>query len=486
MNKRVVVGFLGRVCLLEALLMAVPLLVGLLYREGLQTLLAFILPMGLLSLVGLVLIKLGPQKLRFTLTDGFVITALSWFLLSFFGCLPFYFSREIPSLVDALFEMASGFTTTGSSILTNVESLSQSMLFWRSFSHLIGGMGILVFAFALAPEMGEGSVNIMKAEVPGPEFGKLEAKNKNSAFLLYKIYLIMTAALIGLLMICGLNLFDACIHAFGAAGTGGFSNKAESVGAFHNPAAEYVLSISMIAFGVNFNLYFLLLRRRFRKFFQNEELRLYFLIIAIAVTLILLFIAPLFRSLEEAFRASLFTVSTIMTTTGYATSDFDLWPLFPRVILLGLMFIGAMAGSTAGGIKVSRILLYLKTFRRELWHTTHPRLVKPITIDGKRPSREYVRSVFVYLFIYIAIFVVGLFLITIQQDDFLTCFSAVAATFNNIGPGLSAVGPTQSFAAFSPFSKLVLTVLMIAGRLEIYPVLILFMPGTWSNRRKEF
>ena len=485
MNKRIVIGFLGRICLLEAALMVAPLLVGIYYRESGGTLLAFLATMAILAIVGLGMMKWGPRRMKFTLADGFAITAISWFFLSFFGALPFYFSREVPSLLDAVFEIASGFTTTGSSILTDVEALSQSMLFWRSFSHLIGGMGILVFAFAFAPEMGEGAVNIMKAEVPGPEFGKLASKNKSSAFMLYKLYLIMTAVLIGLLCLAGMNLFDAMIHAFGTAGTGGFSNKAASVGHFQNPVVEYILSFGMIAFGTNFNLYFLLLRKRFKRFFANEELRLYWTLIILSTLAIMVCIGPSYRSMEALFRDSFFTVSTIISTSGFGTANFALWPLFAHIILLILMFTGSMAGSTAGGIKVSRVLIYLKSMKREVRHAVHPRLLKPITIDGKRPGDEYVRSVFVYLAIYAMVFTTGLLLVSFSEQDFMTAFSAVAATFNNIGPGMAAVGPRSSFAAFTPFSKAVLIVLMIAGRLEIFPVMILFLPKLWQIKRRE-
>lgn len=343
-------------------------------------------------------------------------------------------------------------------------------------------MGILVFAFAFAPQMGEGSVNIMKAEVPGPQFGKLVAKTKNSALINYKIYLVMTMVLIFILKLTGLNFFDAIIHAFGAAGTGGFSNKAASVGAFENPAAEYVLAIAMVLFGVNFNLYFYLLSRRIRDFFKNEELRLYMVILIGSVVFIMMNLSNQYENFEALFRDSLFTVTTIISTTGYATVDFGQWPLFAHIVLLVIMFTGSMAGSTAGGIKISRILIYLKGIRREVKLATQPRRVLPIRVDGKPLTEQYIQSAFIYLGIYLLLFLAGVMAIAISQNDFMTAFSSISATLNNIGPGMSLVGPTENYAGFNVFSKLLLTAYMLIGRLEIYPVLILFQANLWRTR----
>lgn len=482
MNKRIVLNFLGNICFLEAGLLLIPILVSVIYQEPLHTIMAFVYTIFLLVASGLFLRLFRPSQVKYTLKEGFAITALSWLVLSFFGGLPFVFAGEIPSVVDATFEMASGFTTTGASILTDVEALSQSFLFWRSFSHLIGGMGILVFAFAFAPQMGEGSVNIMKAEVPGPQFGKLVAKTKNSALINYKIYLVMTMVLIFILKLTGLNFFDAIIHAFGAAGTGGFSNKAASVGAFENPAAEYVLAIAMVLFGVNFNLYFYLLSRRIRDFFKNEELRLYMVILIGSVVFIMMNLSNQYENFEALFRDSLFTVTTIISTTGYATVDFGQWPLFAHIVLLVIMFTGSMAGSTAGGIKISRILIYLKGIRREVKLATQPRRVLPIRVDGKPLTEQYIQSAFIYLGIYLLLFLAGVMAIAISQNDFMTAFSSISATLNNIGPGMSLVGPTENYAGFNVFSKLLLTAYMLIGRLEIYPVLILFQANLWRTR----
>ena len=482
MNKRMVAGFLGRICYLEAVLMLIPFVVGLIYREGPETLLSFIYTIGILVVCGFFLSLFEPEQTSYTLVDGFAITALSWFLLSFFGGLPFVFSGEIQSVIDATFEMTSGFTTTGSSILQNVEALSQSMLFWRSFSHLVGGMGVLVFAFALIPELGEGSVSIMKAEVPGPEFGKLVAKNKNTAAILYTIYIAMTGILVLLLMLAGMQPFDALIHAFGTAGTGGFSNKALSVGHFNNPMAEYILSFGMIIFGINFNLYYFLLRKEFKTFFSSEELRLFLKVLAAAVLLLMLVMHADYLHFEPLFRDAFFTVTTIISTTGFGTVDFTLWPLFAQLIILLLMFSGSMAGSTAGGIKMSRILIYLKGIRRDIIQAVHPRKVVPITVDGRLMSNIYIKRTFIYLGTYFMVFTVLTLLVSISENDFMTAFSAVAATINNIGPGMGNIGPASNFASFNPFAKVTLICSMIIGRLEIYPVLILLLKRTWTTK----
>ena len=482
MNKKLVFSFIGKLCFIEALLLILPMIVAVIYRENWLNLQAFLITIIILIFVSFLSYQLKPKKNGYTLKEGLAITSLSWFALSFFGALPFVFSGQIPSLVDACFEMASGFTTTGSSILENVEELSQSMLFWRSFSHLIGGMGILVFAFAFAPQQGEGSVNIMKAEVPGPQFGKLVAKNKNTARINYRIYLVMTLIFIILLWLSGLNLFDAMIHAFGAAGTGGFSNKALSVAHFNNPAVEYILSIAMLLFGVNFNLYYFLLNKQIKTIFKNEELRLYLGFVLISLVLIMINISTNYNQVEPLFRDSLFTVTTIVSTTGYATADFDQWPLFSKLIIMLLMFTGSMAGSTAGGIKISRILVYLKTIKREIKLAIQPRRVFPLTIDRNPISEAFIKQTFIYLGTYVLIFITGLLLLSLDRGDFLTDFSAVSATLNNIGPGFSGVGPRMNFSDFNDFSKIVMTILMIIGRLEIFPVLILINTSIWKKR----
>ncbi len=464
--------------------MLFPLIISFHYEEAPIYQHSYLMCIGLLLLIGALLSYFfRQQENNFSELDGFVITTLSWLLMSVFGGLPLIISGEIPNFIDATFEMMSGFTTTGASILTNVEALQFSSLFWRSFSHLIGGMGILVFFFAFAPQMGEGSNNILKAEMPGPEFGKLTSKNKSNAGILYLMYVVMTLLLILILMLAGLKPFDAAIHAFGAAGTGGFSNRALSVGYFNNPGVEYILAIAMIVFGVNFNLYFILLKRRVKDFIQDDELQTYLFIMALAVLLIMFNLFPRYQQGEELFRDSLFTVSTIMTTTGYATTDFGQWPLFSHLILLAVMFVGGMAGSTAGGIKVSRVLIYFKSCFRSIKQSIRPRQIFLIFKNLKRLDDNIVNRAYDYLGLYILIFFVCLLVVSVTQNDFLTSFSAVAATMNNIGPGFGVVGPTGSFATFSPIAKMTLTFAMLVGRLEIYPVLALFIPNIWNKNR---
>jgi trk system potassium uptake protein TrkH len=379
------------------------------------------------------------------------------------------------------FETVSGFTTTGSTILTNVEAMSHSMLFWRSFTHLIGGMGVLVLALAFLPASSE-TVHIMRAEVPGPTFGKLVSKIRDTARILYIIYLSMTAVLIVLLMFGGMDWFDACIHAFGTAGTGGFSSRTASVLAYNSAYIEVVLALAMLAFGVNFALYHLILIRQAKRALKNEELRWYLLIILAAVVIISLNIGSRYTSVLVLLKDVFFTVSSVITTTGYSTVDFGSWPVLSHVVLMLLMFIGACAGSTGGGLKISRIAILIKAAVADLRRSKDPNLVVGVKFE-KQPLKDgAIRSVSRYFVIYVIVFIILLLLVCIDKTDFLTAFSAVTATINNIGPGLGAVGPTYSFAEFSSFTKIVLSISMIAGRLELYPVLILFLPSTWRKR----
>ena len=482
MNRGIVRYALGRMLLVEAGLMVLPAIVGLFYRESLRTVGSFLIVIAVLTALGLATGIRKPKSMRLYTKEGLVIAALSWFVLSFFGSFPFVFSREIPSLADAFFETASGFTTTGSSILTNVEAMCHSMLFWRSLTHLIGGMGVLVFALAVLPATASESVHIMKAEVPGPTFGKLVSKLKDTARLLYIIYLAMTAVLIVLLIAGGMDGFDACIHAFGAAGTGGFSNKITSLLHYNSAYFELVLGVAMILYGANFSLFYLILIRQARKALKNEELRWYLLIILAAIALICLNVYRQYDSVPHMLRDVFFTVSSIITTTGFSTVDFSTWPVLSHVVLLLLMFFGACAGSTGGGLKISRVSALIKTSIAELRKAKEPNLVLAVRYDGQPLSDGIVRSISRYFLIYVIVFVVLLLLISLDAPDFVTAFSAVAATYNNIGPGLGMVGPTYSYAEFSAFSKLLLSVGMIAGRLELYPVLVLFMPDTWRKR----
>lgn len=481
MNKRLLFNTIGKLLILEAALLVLPIIVAFIYREPMINIFAFLITVGLLLAVGLLLSLIKTNGLNFNAKDGFAIVVVSWIIMSIFAGLPFVISGEIPSLIDASFEMASGFTTTGASILTNVEALSHSMLFWRSFTHFIGGMGILVFAFAILPKS-KGAVNVMRAEVPGPTFGKLVSRLDSTARILYKIYVVMTIAFIIILMLCGMNLFDACIHAFGTAGTGGFSNKAASVGYYNSPLIEYAISIGMIAFGVNFNLYYFVLLGKLKDALKSLELRVYIGIWLVTSAVIAVNMAGRMGGLEPTIRNALFATASIMTTTGFGTADFAKWSMFSQFLLLLLMFCGACAGSTAGGFKVSRVIIIVKSAVNALRKAINPKRVLIISDGGKLVPDEIIKSVLVYLVLYMSVFMVMTGIALLDCDDFVTAISAVSATLNNIGPGLGRVGPTENFAFFNPFTKLCFTLTMITGRLEIVPVLVLFLPNTWSRR----
>lgn len=481
MNYRMVRYILGRLLLIEAALLILPMIVSLAYRESWQNVQAFIWTMVAILLVSLPFSLKRPERREIYTLEGLVIVASAWFLLSLFGALPFVFSQEIPSIVDAFFETASGFTTTGASILSDVEALSHSMLFWRSFTHLIGGMGVLIFALSFMPQIGADSIFLMKAESPGPSFGKLKAKVNHSARILYVIYLSMTAVLIVLLIAGGMPVFDSFVHAFGAAGTGGFSMKSASIGFYQSAYIDIVLAVAMILFGINFLIYHLLLLRQVKTALKNEELRWYVGIIGGATLLIGLTLLPFYDNLLRLLRDVFFTVSSVITTTGYATADYARWPLASQLIILTLMFIGAMAGSTGGGIKVSRIMIYLKSFKKHIKQAISPNQVLSVNIDKKPVSDSLIRSTSVYFICYVLFFSITMFIISFELDSLMVAFSAVSATFNNIGPGLDLVGPSGNFAFFSDLSKITLSVAMIAGRLEILPVLILFSPRTWRR-----
>ena len=481
MNRGIIRFVLGRVLLLESGLMILPMVVGLIYRESIRTVGSFLLVIGILAALGFISGIKKPRSMRFYTKEGLAIASLSWFSLSIFGCLPFIISGEITSPVNALFETISGFTTTGSSILINIEAMSHSMLFWRSFTHLIGGMGVLVLALAVLPATSE-SVHIMRAEVPGPTFGKLVSKIKDTARILYSIYLSMTAVLIILLIIGGMDWFDASIHAFGAAGTGGFSSRTASIQYYDSAYIEIVLSIAMLAFGTNFALYHLILIKHAKNALKNEELRWYLLIVLAAVVFISINIGNRYDSVLRLLRDVFFTVSSVITTTGFCTADFAAWPVFSHVVLLLLMFIGACAGSTGGGLKISRIAILIKTAIADLRQSKDPNLVVRIKFEKQPFADGAIRSIGRYIIVYCAIFVILLLLVCMDKTDFITAFSSVTATFNNIGPGLGMVGPTYSYNDFSVFSKIVLSISMIAGRLELYPILILFLPSTWRKR----
>lgn len=479
MNKQMIRYVLGLVLLIEGALLLLPLAVALLYREA--SWIYFIATIGVCLALGGCMTLRKPQRRALFPKDGFVIAALSWIVISLVGALPFCLSGQIPRYIDALFEMISGFTTTGSSILTQVETLDHGMLFWRSFSHWVGGMGILVFMLALLPAMGGATIHILRAESPGPSVGKVVPKIRDSAKITYEIYLALTVLLVILYLAGGMSLFDSLCIAFGTAGTGGFAVRTSSC-AEYSPYIQTVTTIFMILFGVNFTVYFLLLQRKFRQALRSSELWTYLGVILVATLAISLNIFRSMSSFGQAVHHAAFTVSSLITTTGYGTVDFNLWPEFSRVILCFLMVMGACAGSTGGGFKVSRIVILCRYANNELKRLIHPRTVNVVQVDGKQISRETVHGVLVYTLFYIFIAMASMLLISLDNFDASTTVSSVLATLNNIGPGLGAVGPAASFAGLSDLSKAVLCLDMLAGRLEIFPLLVLFLPSTWAKK----
>ncbi len=478
MNYSIIIYIIGCILKLEAVFMILPGITALIYQESSGY--AFLITMILCLSIGVPMTLKKPSKKAFYTKEGFVTVALSWIVLSIMGAVPFAISGSIPHPVDALFETVSGFTTTGASILTDVEALPHCMLIWRSFTHWIGGMGVLVFILSLLPLTGGYHMNLMKAESPGPSVSKLAPKVQSTAKILYTIYIAMTLVQIVFLLIGKMPLFDTLCTAFGTAGTGGFGIKADSM-ASYSTYLQVVITIFMILFGVNFNAYFFIITKKFAQAFKMEEVRYYFAIIGIAILIITCNIYHMFGSLPEAFQQAAFQVGSIITTTGFATTDFNLWPEISRTILVLLMFVGACAGSTGGGIKVSRILILCKTIRKELHLFLHPNAVKKIKMDGKAIPHEVVRSTNIFFIVFMLIFSGSVFLIAFDDLDLITNFTAVAATINNIGPGLELVGPNGNFSVFSCFSKLVLTFDMLAGRLEIFPLLLLFVRDTWKK-----
>ena len=470
---------MSRILLTEAALLLLPLLVAVLYGESI---LPFLIPILLLLLIGLALRAVRPGQASLFARDGLAVVALAWIAMSAFGALPFCISGDIPHFVDAFFETVSGFTTTGSSILTEVESLTYSGLFWRSFTHWVGGMGVLVFVMAILPMSDGHGMHLLRAEVPGPTVGKLVSRMSDSAKILYGIYLVMTIIEIVLLLAGGMPLFDACVHSFGTAGTGGFSCRNLSVGAYDNAYFDVVIGIFMLLFGVNFNLYYFLLVRRFREVFHSEELRAYVLIVAAAVAAITINILHLYDSVWQSLRHAFFQVSSIITTTGYATTDFNNWPTFSKAILVTLMFVGACAGSTGGGIKVARLVILSKTSLCDMRRMLHPNAVATVRFEGKPMGDKQIRSVHLFLTVYLLVFCISCLLISLEHMDLITTFTAVASCMNNIGPGLEIVGPMGNFSSFSYPSKLLLSFDMLAGRLELFPMLLLFSPSIWKRR----
>jgi len=479
MNYRLLLFIIGWILKFEALFLLLPALVGVFYQEYRYSL-TYMGVAALCLVIGVFCSLFGKKSTQLYPKDGFMAVSMGWIVMSIFGALPFLFTGEIPSFTDALFETISGFTTTGASILTNVEALSYTSLFWRSFTHWIGGMGVFVFIMAILPLMGGTTMNLMKAESTGPSVGKLVPRTKDTAKILYSIYIFMTVIGVIALLLCGLPLFDSMTLTFGSVGTGGFGVRGDSI-ASYSPAAQYIITFLMILSGINYAAYFCILNKQFKEAFSLEEVRTYLLIVLTAGIIICFDTFSIHETLEETIRHAFFQVGTIITTTGYMTMDFNTWPALSKTILVTLMFIGACAGSTAGGIKVSRIVLLFKSIHKEISLLVHPRQVKKIKVDDHAISNDVIRSTSVFIAVYFVIYFISLLLISLENHDFTTNFTAVAATLNNIGPGLEMVGPTQNFAFFSDFSKYVLMFNMLAGRLEIFPILVLFHPACWKK-----
>ncbi|MCI8390992.1 MAG: TrkH family potassium uptake protein [Roseburia sp.] len=479
MNYLMVLYILGFILRFEAVFLLLPALVGLIYQESSGF--SYLLTAALCFLFSFLLTRRKPKSSKLYTRDGFVTVAMSWVIMSIFGAMPFVLSRDIPSYVDALFETISGFTTTGASILNDVEALTHAGLFWRSFTHWVGGMGVFVFIMAILPLMGGSTMNLMKAESPGPSVSKLVPHVKDTAKILYIIYLGVTVSEILLLCVFGMPLFDAVTTSFGTVGTGGFGIKNDSFTGY-SPALQNIVTIFMILSGINYSFYFCILSKRFRDAFQIEEIRWYLFIILAAVGVISVDTQHMYGSLGETVRHAFFQVGSIITTTGFATTDFDLWPSLSKTILVILMFIGACAGSTGGGIKVSRLVILFKSIKKEISLIIHPREIRKIRMDGHVVEHATLRSTNVFLCIYFVVLLFSTLLVSVDEFDFTTNFTAVVSTLNNIGPGLNLVGPTQNFSIFSVFSKFVLMFDMLAGRLELFPVMVLLMPGTWKRK----
>ncbi len=478
MNRRIICRVLGMILLCLAALMILPTIAGLWYGENVSH---FIITMVLTGAVGFAMTRVKPYSSVIYAKDGFVIVGLGWILMSLFGALPFVISGDIPNYIDAVFETVSGFTTTGASILENVEEMSQGCLFWRSFTHWIGGMGVLVFIMAVLPMSGEHSMHIMRAEVPGPTVGKLVPRVRQTAKILYLIYVAMTAVEVVLLLLGGMSLFDALIHSFGSAGTGGFSNKVASVGAYNSAYIEMVIAVFMALFAINFNLFFLILIGRWKDALKSEELHWYLAIIAASVLAIALGIRGMYGSMLTALRHAFFNVSSITSTTGFCTVDYVQWPHYCQWILVILMFCGACAGSTGGGLKTSRVAMIFKNIACEIRQMLHPRTVTRVQMDGKRVDETGMKAVNTFFACFMVLLILGTFLVSLDDHDTATNFTAVLSCMSNIGPGISLVGPTGNFNIFSYGSKIVLTFAMLIVRLEIYPILILFAPSTWKR-----
>ena len=479
MNYKLLLKINGKLLMLEAAFMLLPVITALIYRESSG--LAFLPVIALLLLIGFPLSRLTPKRNEMYAREGLAIVSTSWILMSLAGALPFYISREIPVFIDAFFETTSGFTTTGASILDNVEAVSHSMLFWRSFTHWVGGMGVLVFILAIAPLAGSYTVNLMRAESPGPQVEKVTPKIGSTAKLLYLIYASLTLLQFVLMCAGGMPVFDSLLTAFGTAGTGGFGVKNSSI-ADYGTYIQSVITVFMLLYGINFSIYYMILLKKIKPVFKNEELRMYLGVVAAAIILITANVADRFESLYEAFHHSAFQVASIISTTGFSTVSFDAWPSFSKSILVLLMLFGASAGSTGGGIKISRILIMLKYIGREAVRLIHPRKVNTITVDGHKVEHDMLKNIFLFIMCYAGLLMLSVLIISLDGYGFTTNVTATISALSNIGPYFDAINDAWNFSSFSALSKLVLTLDMIFGRLEILPVLILFVPDTWRRK----
>lgn len=471
---------IGRILLVEAILLMLPAAVSIIYSDGVLS--SFAITIAALTVAGLLATRKKPKNKSIYAKDGYVIVAFTWILMSLFGALPFTLSGHIPSFVDAFFETVSGFTTTGSTILSNIEALPKSLLFWRSFTHWIGGMGILVFVIAIMPKTENSSMHVMRAEVPGPTVGKLVSKLGASARILYGIYCAMSAIMTVMLIAGGMPVFDSIVNTFATAGTGGFGILNNSIEGYQSLYAEMVISVFMLLFGINFNLYYLFLIRRFKQALKSEELRWYFGIIAGSVLIIAVSLITSRHTAGESFRHAFFQVSSIITTTGFSSTDFGTWPIIAQVVLVFLMFVGACAGSTGGGIKVSRLVILVKSGMRDIKKAINPRSIETVKVDRQTVEEPVVKSVSVFFATYIIVIAISSLIVSLDGRDLTTTFTAIIACIGNIGPGLGAVSPAGNFAHFSVLSKIVLSFDMLAGRLELIPMLMIFTPYAWSKK----
>lgn len=480
MNNKMIVYIIAKMLGVEGAVLLIPAFVAFLYGES--DVIQFLIVSAVLGAIFFIFGRKRPENKVIYAKEGLVIVGLAWILWSLFGALPFVLTGSIPSYVDAFFETVSGFTTTGSTILTDIEALPKGVAFWRSLTHWIGGMGVLVFVMMLTSLDDEHSMHLMRAEVPGPEADKLVPKARATARILYLMYFVLTAAEVVFLMFGGMSFYDALLHSFSTAGTGGFSNRNASIAYYDSAYIDGVITVFMILFGVNFNLYFLIRLKNWKDALKNEELHAYLGIIAGAVAIVTVNILGIYGNIVHAFRYASFQVASVITTTGFCTADFNLWPELSKVVLLGIMVIGACAGSTGGGIKVSRFLILVKSIKQEVRRMLHPKAVTIVKINGKRVGNDTIRSVYIYFISYILVMMVSILLVSINNFDFATTFSSVLTTLNNVGPGISMVGPVENFHMFSPLSKLVFCMDMLLGRLEIFPYLLLMSPELWRRR----